>query len=225
MTHKTIVSSLASVLLRAPLLALLLVGLLSSGLVLAATGDPRQCPRAVGQAIDAADVAAFTRLVDVDGIVEEGVILFLAEMQKPENARQLPPMLAMMFTRAASGDDMGQSIRTMLIGETKAFILNGVSSGAFAGRAPTGATQQGLLAPLFAEASRGRKEIRSIGQPTAIGEGLWHVPFVVHDGGNGHDYPVVGLVSRTDSGLRLTAIDNLAELFRRIAAESQSIQQ
>lgn len=193
------------------------------GMALAKT-DPRQCPRDIAKAIDSADLAAFEKLVDLDGIIDEGVTLFIAEMKKPANAQQLPPMLAMMFSRAAGQDDMGKSIRTMLAGESRAFICNGVSSGAFAGRTPTGATQQGLLAPLFANASQGRKEIRSIGQPSAIGDGLWHVPFVIHDGGNDQDYPIVGLVSQTGSGLRLVAIDNFADLFNRVAAESRNIQ-
>lgn len=209
-----------------PSLFLLVFGtlLLAGPLQAVAQQDPRQCPKAIGQAIDAADLATFEKLVDLDGIIDEGVTLFLEEMRKPENARQLPPMLAMMFSRTASGDEMAKSIRTMLVGETRAFICNGVSSGAFAGRAPTGATQQGLLAPLFADASKGRKEIRSIGKASAIGKGLWHVPFVLHDGGNGLDYPVVGLVSQTKHGLRLTAIDNFDELFARVAAESKNTQ-
>ena len=186
--------------------------------------DPRECPKAIGQAIDAADLAAFERLVDLDGIIGEGVTLFLEEMRKPENARQLPPMLAIMFSRTASGDDMAKNIRTMLVGETRAFVCNGVASGAFAGRTPTGAAQQGLLAPLFAGASQGRKEIRAIGQASVIGDGLWHVPFVLHDSGNGLDYPVVGLVNQTKNGLRLTAIDNLDGLFARVAAENQNLQ-
>lgn len=205
------------------LLVLFLALCLGMGNALART-DARQCPRDIGKAIDAADASTFAKLVDLDSIVDEGVNLFLVEMRKPENARHLPPMLAMMFTRAATEDDMGKSLRTMLSGETKAFILNGVASGAFAGRPPTGAAQQGMLAPLFADASQGRKEIRSIGQPVAIGDNVWHVPFVLHDGGNGLDYPIVGLVTSVDGQLRLTAIDNLAELFARIAAESQAIQ-
>ena len=190
----------------------------------AARQDPRECPKAIGQAIDNADLATFEKLVDLDGIIDEGVSFFLEEIRKPENARHLPPMLAMMFSRTAAGDDMAKSIRTMLVGETRAFVCNGVASGAFAGRTPTGATQQGLLAPLFADASKGRKEIRSIGKASAIGEGLWHVPFVLHDGGNDLDYPVVGLVSQTKNGLRLTAIDNFDELFARVAAETKNIQ-
>lgn len=186
--------------------------------------DPRQCPRDIAKAIDNADLATFEKLVDLDAIIDEGVTLFIAEMGKPENARQLPPMLAMMFSRAAGQDDMGKSIRTMLAGESRAFICNGVSSGAFAGRKPNGATQQGLLAPLFENASQGRKEIRSIGQATPIGNAMWHVPFVIHDGGNGLDYPIVGLVSQASSGLRLVAIDNFADLFARVAAESRNIQ-
>lgn len=62
------------------------------------------------------------------------------------------------------------------------------------GRKPTGQAAQGLLDPLFADASTGRKEIREIGQARRDGRG-WLVPFVVHDAGNGEDYSVLGRVS------------------------------
>lgn len=68
------------------------------------TADPRQCLVEVGQAIDAADAAAFERLVDVDAILGAALTLFLRDVQKPEVADQLPPLLAVMFSQAASGD-------------------------------------------------------------------------------------------------------------------------
>lgn len=166
------------------------------------------------------DVAAFERLVDLDAILGEALHLFLRETQKPEVARQLPPLLAMLFSQAAAQDSGGVNLRSLLFGEARAFVLNGVASGAFAGASPRQAAQ-GLLDPLFADASTGRKEIREIGQARRDGRG-WLVPFVVHDAGNGEDYSVLGRVSPLDNGCRLTAVENLEELLRRISEESRN---
>lgn len=182
----------------------------------------RLCIAQAGKAIDAADVAAFERLVDLDAILDETLGLFLRETQKPEVARQLPPMLAMLFSQAAGQDSGGINVRSLLFSEVRAFVINGVASGAFAGRKPTGQAAQGLLAPLFADASTGRKEILEIGQARRDGQG-WLVPFVVHDAGNGETYSVLGRVSPVDNGYRLTAVENLEELLRRITAESANL--
>ena len=56
-------------------------------------------------------------------------------------------MVALLFTQAASKEG---NVRSLLLNETRAFVLNGISSGAFAGRKPSGNAAQGLLAPLFA---------------------------------------------------------------------------
>lgn len=191
----------------------------------AQTASPRQCLLEAGKAIDAADVSAFERLVDVDAILEEALDLFLREAQKPEVARQLPPMLAILFSQAAPRDSGVGTVRSLLLSESRAFVLNGVSSGAFAGREPTGKDAQGLLAPLFANASTGRKEIRSVGRARPDGSGAqgWLVPFVLHDAGNGRDYEVLGRVSLVEKAFRLTSVKNLDALLRRIIEESHGI--
>lgn len=182
----------------------------------------RLCIAQAGKAIDAADVAAFERLVDLDAILDRALGLFLSETQKPEVARQLPPLLTMLFSQAAAQGNGGGAVRNLLFSEVRAFVLNGVASGAFAGRKPTGQAAQGLLAPLFADASTGRKEILEIGRARPDGQG-WLVPFVVHDAGNGEKYSVLGRVSPVDNGYRLTAVENLEELLRRVMAESGNV--
>lgn len=191
------------------------------------TAGPRQCLLEAGKAIDAADASAFERLVDVDAILEEALDIFLREARKPEVARELPPMLAILFSQAASRDSGASTVRSLLLSESRAFVLNGVSSGAFAGREPTGKEAQGLLAPLFANASTGRKEIRSVGRarPDASGAQGWLVPFVVHDAGNGRDYEILGRLSPVENGFRLTSVKNLDALLRRIIEESNGISQ
>ena len=163
-------------------------------------------------------------LSEMDAILGAALTLFLRDVQKPEVADQLPPLLTVMFSQAASGDAGGNKLRDLLFSEARAFVINGVSSGAFAGRAPSGGSAQGMLAPLFADASTGRKEIRRIGQARPDGHG-WLVPFVVHDAGNAESYPVLGRLSPVENGFRLTSVENLEELLGRVRAESLNLSQ
>lgn len=182
--------------------------------------DPRQCILEAGKAVDTANVDAFERLVDVDAILEQALDLFVRRAQNPETAKDLPPMVAILFTQAASKEG---NVRSLLLNETRSFVVNGVSSGAFAGRKPSGKSAQGLLAPLFADASTGRKEIRDVGQARRDGQ-AWLVPFVVRDGGNGESYDVTGRVTSVNGDMRLTSVANMDALLRRVAAESRAVE-
>ena len=185
-----------------------------------ATTDPRQCILEAGNAVEKSDVAAFEKQVDVDAILEQALNLFVRRAQDPEAAKDLPPMVALLFTQAASKEG---NVRSLLLNETRAFVINGISSGAFAGKKPSPTASQGLLAPLFADASTGRKEIKNVGQPRRDGEG-WLVPFVVHDGGNGESYDVTGRVTTVNGAMRLTSVANMESLLRKVAAESRAVE-
>ena len=192
---------------------------LQAGFAIAAT-DPRQCILEAGNAVEKSDVAAFEKHVDVDGILEQALNLFVRRAQDPEAAKDLPPMVALLFTQAASKEG---NVRALLLNETRSFVLNGISSGAFAGKKPTAGSSQGLLAPLFADASTGRKEIKNVGQARRDGE-AWLVPFVVHDAGNDESYDVTGRVTSVKGEMRLTSVANMESLLRRVAAESRAVE-
>ena len=183
-----------------------------------AASPPARALAQLGESIDRADLAAFERQVDLDAILDQALTLVMQALAKPENAAQMPPLLALVFSQ--SSGDGGAAVRQLLKGEAQAFIRHGVASGAFAGRKPTSAPS-GLLAPLFADASLGRKEIRQAGTARRDGKD-WLLPFVIHDGGNGNDYPVLGRFSQSGDGFRLTAIENLGELLERISRESMN---
>ena len=185
-----------------------------------ATADPRQCILEAGSAVDKSDVGAFEKQVDVDAILEQALNLFVRRAQDPEAAKDLPPMVALLFTQAASKEG---NVRALLLNETRSFVLNGISSGAFAGKKPSATASQGLLAPLFADASTGRKEIKNVGQARRDGEG-WLVPFVVHDSGNDESYDVTGRVTSVKGEMRLTSVANMESLLRRVAAESRAVE-
>ena len=204
----------------APLLLSLLLVFPHACKAAAATPDagaPARCLAEAARAIDEADVAAFERQVDVDAILEQALGLVMQAVAEPGATSLMPPLLALVFSQAAGNG--GAAVRELLKGEARAFILGGVASGAFAGRKPSGGAGGGLLAPLFADASQGRKEIREAGAPVRDGEG-WLMPVVVHDAGNGQDYAVTGRFSPTETGCRLTSVENLGEILERIRRES-----
>ena len=93
----------------------------------------RACVVEAGGAVDNADAACFEQLVDMDAILNEAVDLFMKEAAKPENSSLLPPMLALMFSGAAMAEDNGLGVRKLLVSEARAFVHNGIASGAFAG--------------------------------------------------------------------------------------------
>lgn len=184
----------------------------------------RQCVVQAGKAVDSADAAAFEKIVDVDGILADALDIFVRRAKQPQGAADLPPMLAILFAQAGSGEQGSATVRAVLLSESRSFIMNGISSGAFAGRKVEGRAAQGVLAPLFADASTGRKEIRQVGEARAK-NGDWLVPFTVYDHGNGESYRINGRVHFDGSSTgRLVAVENLEALMGQVADESRSIQ-
>lgn len=178
---------------------------------------PDQCLRQISESIDNGDAQAFEKLIDADAILDQALDIFMAEAQKPENASKLAPMLALLFSQANTQG--GQAIRNLLKSEARAFALNGVSSGAFAGKNFNASQPQGYLAPLFTNASLGRKEIRGIGEPVADENG-WYMPFSIHDYGNDQDYNLIGRFQGSDNAPCLAGIENLDQIFYQIKKEA-----
>lgn len=187
-----------------------------------AKDDPAEHIKKIGEAVDNADSEAFLQLVDLDSILNNALAAFISEAKKPENASQLPPMLALVLGQIAGNGQGAAGMRALLIGETRAFIVDGIDSGAFAGRKPDFSQARGMLAPLFANASLGRKEISHIGKPEKNGDS-WTVPFTVHDHGNDQYYNILGRVERKDNSLVLDNIENLEDLIRQIGGEGAAM--
>lgn len=198
---------------------LLALAICLAGNARAAT-EPAATLDAINRAIDQSDTQTFQKLVDVDGILEESLNIFLRELKKPEISEKLPPLLTLMFSQATAQSESGETLRGLLRDEARAFVLNGVDSGAFAGRKPINANAQGLLAPLFSGASLGRKVITGGGKMVKSGN-AWLMPFTVHDYGNERDYTVKGRFSKNDDGsMQLVGIENIPALLAQIGAEN-----
>lgn len=181
----------------------------------------RACVVEAGGAVDNADAACFEQLVDMDAILNEAVDLFMKEAAKPENSSLLPPMLALMFSGAAMAEDNGLGVRKLLVSEARAFVHNGIASGAFAGKSVQDYRTEGWVAPLFESVSMGRKEIRNVGTPVRQGKD-WIVPFVLRDHGNGNSYAVRARVSDAGGSPRVVAVENLRQLFVILGKEAQA---
>lgn len=174
----------------------------------------RACVLAVRNAIDAADVRAFDRAVDTEKVLDHAVgVVAKASAQGGEN---VPPVLSLMFSPLSNV----AAARQLLVRETAAFVRNGIASGAFAGKKVADApAAQGMLAPLFADVSMGRKQIIQVSSAIRGDDGAWLVPFDLLDGGNQQTYHLLGRVEKQASRWRLIAIDNMDELFRRLCDE------
>lgn len=203
--------------LAACLASAILIVCIFSDLALASPQTPAECLNSIQQAVDRGDAETFTSLVDVDSILQKALDDFIMIARSPI-ASGMPPLLALFFSGLASNN--AQSMRQLVLDETRAFILNGIASGAFAGKNLDSRTRDGFLAPLFAGASIGRKSISSIGDTVKDGDG-WLLPFTVHDSDNGNDYAIIGKFAMVDGKCRLQAIENLDQLIRAIQRESQ----
>ena len=189
----------------------------------AKASDAKSCVLEIGEAIEQADTDRFTQLVDVDGVLGHVLDAFLQWAKKPDIAKEMPPMLAIALMQAEQNASAGKMIRSLLLTESRAFLLDGIASGAFAGKKKPH-TAQGILAPLFANASLGRKEITHVGEAEDL-EGGWLVPFSVRDWDNGQVYPINGFVERVQGECQLTNILNVQELFERIEEEARSLEE
>lgn len=179
--------------------------------------NTRDCLQAVQKSIDNTDADAFERLVNLDGILAGGLESFLQEMARPGKAELLPPMVQLLLS--GFHGMQGQLTRGLILKELAAFIHNGVASGAFAGKPASLGESSGIIAPLFSNASLGRKQIGFIGPETVTDNGV-EASFIVHDYGNDNDYPVQALFADKDTGYCIVEIKNFPELIDQIIAEA-----
>lgn len=183
--------------------------------------DPAKALENVQSAIDTGDNALLERHVDVDGLIRAGVDYFLAEAKNDTSKNPLPPVLGMILSTVGQSETGKMSFRSLVGGEARNFVVYGVQSGSFAGTKRDNAPPpEGLLAPLFAEASLGRKEIRQARRPQMQGNDCL-ISFVVYDYGNGQSYPVQGLWQVVDGHWRLVKVENLSALLGQIRREAE----
>ncbi len=195
--------------------------LCASGVRAASSSAPESTVREIQAAIDAKDSARFERLVDMRGIAGRAVDMLLEDAARPEGG-SLPPLLALMLSQVRSSPQATAALRGLLEDECGAFVRYGVASGHFAGRPDKSVRPGGMLSPLFAEASLGRKELAVAGPAAAAGGGAFLLPALLRDHGNGNSYPLLLRLEGAPQERRVTEIVNLPDLWAQIAAEAQA---
>ena len=180
---------------------------------------PHEALIRAAEAMDSGDGSTFQSLVDLDSVIGKTLDAFIEETAKPDNKKILPQAVIFIFSQAADPGFKGQTMRRLMTSEAKAFVLNGVTSGAFAGKKLKSGSEAGILAPLLTNVSMGRKEIRGVGDGRPDGEDFI-LPFYLHDYGNDQDYAVVGRFHPDGDSWKLTAIENLPQIFEQLRREA-----
>lgn len=180
---------------------------------------PHQTLEAIGEAVNNGDSETFSRLVDVDGVLQQALDTFIEGTSDPALREQLPAVMTMLLTQLSDPGQTGTALRNMLLSESRAFILNGVSSGAFAGKKMKSSPATGLLAPIFSNMSTGRKEIRGVGDASPDGDSMI-LPFYIHDYGNEQDYGIVARFIPLGDDWQLARLENMEDLFVQLLNEA-----
>ena len=186
-----------------------------------AAGDPEQAVRDAQSAIDAKNADRFEQLVDVGRILGTATDLLLAEADRPDG--RLPPILAIMLSSVKDSQALA-GLRTLITREIHIFVRYGILSGNFAGKPDQSVRPGGMLAPLFSNASLGRKELRIAGPSSPDGNDQVFLPVELKDCGNGNTYPLLLRLQRNSTDWRITEIVNLPDIWDAIQAEAKAQQ-
>ena len=198
---------------------LCLIVMLSFACATFAASSPEQTVREAQRAIDTKNADRFEQLVDIQRILAAATELLLAEADKPNG--QLPPMLALMLSSVKNSQAL-DSLRALIAQEAHAFVRYGVLSGNFAGTPDQSIRPGGLLAPLFGDASMGRKELRVAGPSAPNGQDEVFLPVELTDYGNGNIYPLLLRLQWRAPDWRIVEIANLPDIWSQIQAEANA---
>ncbi len=179
----------------------------------------------IQRAIDANDHALFEKYIDLRGIIARGVDRFVADYAAHPPGGEGDPLMEMLSGGLAreSGSAAAQSMKMMLVEETRKFVLRGVASGNFSGKPSKAAVlpDGGLLAVLFADASTARKELRGVRVSPVSGDAAT-AQATVYDHGSERNYPVqLDLKLQPEGYWKVTDVKNMADLIRRVRKEAE----
>ena len=151
---------------------------------------PEHVPAHIQAAIQNRDLDAFERNVAIDTLVSNSLEVLMRHVQSSAsaNSQNLPPALTVMALAASSGDT---TLRDLLRSELARFIRYGVSAGLLNGQKDSSIKPDGMLAPLLANLSTGKKILRSTGKARKDTRmsGAWLVPVEVYYLDSKHSYP------------------------------------
>lgn len=191
----------------------------------AAAETPEAAIAKVQTAVDTRDASLLQQYVDLPGIIGAGVDSYVQTLARSgaEKGGTIAPMIAMMLPSLQKNDSTAAAVRSMLIEETRSFVVYGVSSGQFAGKPVPGKAGTGMFAPLYADASLGRKEIRAVKNVRQQGKEAT-AQLRVYDFGSEREYPIDVRMADKGDHWQVVEVRNLSDLVGRLrkeAAENQ----
>ncbi|ACU88563.1 conserved hypothetical protein [Desulfomicrobium baculatum DSM 4028] len=179
----------------------------------------------IQRAIDGNDHALLEKYIDLRGIIARGVDQFVADYAANPPGGEGDPLMEMLSGGLAgeSGSAAAQSMKMMLVEETRKFVIRGVASGDFSGKPSKEAAlpDGGLFAVLFADASTARKELRGVRVSPVKGDAAT-AQATVYDHGSERNYPVqLDLKLQPEGYWKVTDVKNMADLIRRVRKEAE----
>lgn len=185
---------------------------------------PDMALAAIVRAVEGNDPETFEHYVDVRGMATQGIDAFVAEFARNPGLEEREPLLDMLVM--SLGDQgrtsAGQSLRTLLVEESRNFVAWGVASGSFSGNRPTdvGIPGGGVFSRLFADASTAKKELR-VARCQRIDDQRADAWATLFDHGSQRSYPLHLLLERRASGSwRVVALRNMDELVHTLHREA-----
>lgn len=196
--------------LRFPL-TLLVLSLLVFSAVPAFAASPEATIPILQKSIDSSDAALLEKHMDLDSVINKATDFVLADPTALKAAQQTPAV-ALLIAGMGADPKAKAMLKKILAQETRNFATQGVSSGAFAGKKPSGKSKDGgLLSPLFADASKGRKEFG----PAKLLErkgGSAKVSTSLYDAGAKERYPLELRLEEQQGVWRVVEVMNIRQL-------------
>ena len=192
----------------------------------AAAEAPDKALVGIQRAVDSNDPVLLEKYLDVGGVITKGVDEFIADFASNPPGGEGDPLLEMLSGGLAAGRETqaAQSMRLLLIEETRKFVVWGVASGNFSGQPSRSKNQPngGILSALFADASTARKELRSVRCDSPKADTATATARM-YDHGSERSYPLQIRLKRQQQGhWKVTEVSNMTELIRMVRREAEA---
>lgn len=188
-----------------------LLVLLAFPAISAFAASPESTIPLLQKSIDSSDAALLEKHMDLDSVINKATDFVLADPTALKAAQQTPAV-ALLIAGMGADPKAKAMLKKILAQETRSFATQGVSSGAFAGKKPSGkSNDSGLLSPLFADASKGRKEFG----PAKLLErngGSARVSTTLYDAGAKERYPLELRLEEQQGVWRVMEVINIRQL-------------
>ena len=177
---------------------------------------PEQVVTRIQTAIQQCDVTSFEKYVAIDLLVHNSLDVLMNHAQSIcASGQELPPTLTVMALVASSEDS---KLRNLLGSDLEQLIRYGVAAGLLNGQRDQTVKPEGLLTPLLAKLSTGKKILRLAGksrQDTKL-SGTWLIPVEIYEVNSKRRYPFTLHVVPAGNDWRVDGIADVDALLTRL---------